>query len=126
MERIYVIEECNGMYSDSHTTPIKVYRSYDRAKVECDRLNKEMDEIQCSFDKLEDKEIVEKNINEIKEYIFKQTKPFLYDKWYRIYHCNKNCPSDKECVEIENEYYDVTDKAEKKRCNFHRKSKRNE
>ena len=26
-----------------------------------------------------------------------------------ITHCDKNCPSDKECVEIENEYYNVTD-----------------
>lgn len=123
MERIYVIEECNGVYSDSHTTPIKAYRSYDKAKAECDKLNKEMDEIQCSFDKLEDKEVVEKNINEIKEYIFKQTRPLLFDKWYQIYHSEDAYSWNDEWDGIENEYYDVTDEAEKNVVTFIEKAK---
>lgn len=112
MEKVYVIEECVGSYEDKFSKPIKVYRSYDRAKVECDRLNNEMKKLRYSFDKLKNEEVIGKNINDVKGYIFKQERPSLYDKWYRIYHCNKNCPSDKECVEIENEYYDVTDKVE--------------
>lgn len=124
MEKIYVIEECNGMYSDSHTNPIKAYRSYDKAKAECDKLNKEMDEIQCSFDKLENKEVVEKNINEVKEYIFKQARPFLFDKWYHIYHSDEDSYSwNDECNEVENEYYDVTDEAEKNVVTFIEKAK---
>ena len=94
MERIYVIEECNGMYSDSHTTPIKAYRSYDKAKAECDKLNKEMDEIQC-----------------------------LFDKWYQIYHSEDTYSWNDEWEGIENEYYDVTDEAEKNVVTFIEKAK---
>lgn len=112
MEKVYIIEECVGSYDDKFSKPIKAYRSYDSAKVECDNLNKKIKKLRYSFDNLENEEVVEKNINEVKEYIFKQARPSLYDKWYRITHCNKNCPSDKECVDIENEYYDVTDEAE--------------
>ena len=111
MEKVYIIEECVGMYECSVSTPFKAYTSYDKAKAECDTLNKEMDKIRYSFDKLENEEVVEKNINKVKECIFKQARPSLFDKWYRITHCDKNCPSDRECVEIENEYYNVTDDA---------------
>ena len=111
MEKVYIIEECVGLYDDKFSKPIKAYRSYEMAKSECDTLNKEMNKIRYSFDKLENEEVVEKNINKVKECIFKQVKPSLFDKWCRITHCNKNCPSDKECVEIENEYYNVTDDA---------------
>ena len=112
MEKVYIIEECVGSYDDKFSKPIKAYRSYNRAKTEYDNLNKEMKKLRYSFDKLENEEVVEKNINKVKEYIFKQVKPSLFDKWYYITHCNKNCPSDRECVEIENEYYNVTDEAE--------------
>ena len=126
MEKVYVIEECVGSYDDKFSKPIKVYRRYDRAKTDCDNLNKEMKKLRYSFDKLEDEKAVGKNIENVKEYIFKQTKPFLFDKWYQIYHSEDTYSWNDEWEGIENEYYDVTDEAEKKRCNFHRKSKRNE
>lgn len=112
MEKVYVIEECVGSYEDKISKPIKAYRSYDRAKVECDRLNNEMKKLRYSFDKLEDEEAVGKNIENVKEYIFKQTKPLLFDKWYQIYHSEDTYSWNDEWEEIENEYYDVTDKVE--------------
>lgn len=114
MENVYILEESIGMYSDEHSWPIKAYRSYEKAKSECDKLNKEMDEIQHSFDKLNDKDTdTESLINEVKEFIFQEARPDLFGKWYQMYHSEEDYSWDDETAEVEGEYYNITDEAEK-------------
>lgn len=125
MEKVYIIEECVGMYSDSHSCPIKAYHNYDKAKAECDKLNKEMNEIQKQFDILESTDTVEKNIDSVKEYIFKEARPDLFDKWYQFYHSEDDDYSwNDEVNEIENEYYGITDEAEKNIVEFINKAQK--
>lgn len=88
-----------------------------------DGLNKEINKIQCSFNKIDNKEVVEKNINKIKEYIFKQSRPLLFDKWYQIFHNEDPYSWDDEWEGIEEEYCRVTDEAEKNVVVFIEKAK---
>lgn len=124
MEKLYIIEECVGMYSDSHSCPIKAYHSYDKAKAECDKLNKEMNEIQKLFDMLERTDTVEKNIDSVKDYIFIAARPDLYDKWYQYRQSEEEDYSlNDEVNDFENEYYKITDEAEKNVSEFIRTAK---
>lgn len=112
MEKIYIIEECVGMYSDSHSYPIKAYKDYEKAKAECDEFNKEMNTLQSKFDKLKDCDKIEIDINTVKEQIFKQQKPELYDTLYQLLHYDVDSSqiTDEE-YQIEDEYYILTDEA---------------
>lgn len=113
MEKIYVIEQSIGCYSDRHDCPFKAFKSYDKAKNECDRLNKEMDDIQSAFDKIEGIDHIEGCINTVKEQIFKDRKPDLFDKWYQIWYSENSYSWNDEAEGIEEEYYEITDEAEK-------------
>lgn len=124
MGKIYIIEESVGMYSDSHSYPIKAYKNYDKAKAECDELNKDMNVLQSKFVELKNCDKIEIDINTVKEYIFKQQRPELYDTLYKLLHydCDSTQISDEE-YQIEDEYYVLTDEAIKDVNTFIEKAK---